>query len=53
MSPDLHEEYPKQSISVMEFQPWPFPFEDCQLLSQSGILQCELFVASNDENDES
>jgi hypothetical protein len=29
------------------------PFEDGQLLSQSGILQCELFVAGKDENDES
>jgi hypothetical protein len=37
----------------MEFRPRLFPFKDCQLLSQSGILQCDLFVASKDENDKS
>jgi hypothetical protein len=30
-----------------------FPFEDHQLLSQSGILQRDLFVTGEDETDES
>jgi hypothetical protein len=51
--PHLHQEHPKQSISIIESRPRPLPFEDGQLLSQSGILQCDLFVAGKDENDES
>jgi hypothetical protein len=49
---DLHQGYPEQSIAMPEFRPRLFPFEDRQLLSQSGILQRDVFVAGEDENDE-
>jgi hypothetical protein len=51
--PDLRQGYPEQSIAIPEFRPRLFPFEDCQLLSQSGILQRDISVAGEDENDES
>jgi hypothetical protein len=51
--PDLHQGYPEQSIVMPELRPRPFPFEDRQLLAQSRILQRDVFVAKEDENDES
>ena len=41
------------SIPVAELRPRLFPFENHQLLAQSGILQGDAFVAGEDENDES
>jgi hypothetical protein len=51
--PDLHKGNPEQSIAMPELRTGLFPFEDRQLLSQSGILQGDFFVAGKDENDES
>jgi len=51
--PDLHQEYPEQPISRMELRSRLFPFQDCQLLPQRGILQCDLFVAGKGKHDES
>jgi hypothetical protein len=51
--PNLHQGYPKQSIAMPEFRTRLFPFQDRQLLSQGGILQGDLFVAGEDENDQS
>jgi len=51
--PDLHEHEPEETISIMELRPPLFPFQDCQLLPQRGILQCNLFVAGKDEHDKS
>jgi hypothetical protein len=43
--PDLHEEYPEQAVCLTKLRARSFSFEDCQLLPQSGILQCDVFVA--------
>src|SRR5215475_10132964 len=51
--PDLHEQYPEQTISIMELRPRPFPFQNRQLLPQRSILQCDLFVAEEDEHEKS
>jgi len=51
--PDLHQDDPEQPIVMSELRPRLRPSEDRQLLSQSGILQRDLFVAGEDENDES
>ena len=51
--PDLHKQYPEQTISIMELRPRPFPFQNRQLLPQRGILQCDLFVAEEDEHEKS
>src|SRR5262249_1439620 len=37
----------------MELRPRPFPFQNRQLLPQRGILQCDLFVAEEDEHEKS
>ena len=51
--PDLHEQYPEQTISIMELRPRPSPFQNRQLLPECGILHCDLFVADKDEHEKS
>jgi len=51
--PDLREEYPEQAVLVTKLGPRSVLCEDRQLLPQSGIFQCDLFVASKNKNDKS
>jgi len=43
---------PKYSVSICQFWSLNATFEDGQLLTQGGILQGDLFLAAENENNE-